>query len=144
MPNEIENYVPQNMLESRRREAFAAWGIFGFLAAFLVLAILLAPVAEAHGFISVSHPIYKFFSFICHQMPSRSFHLEDHSFAVCSRCFGIYFGLFGGFLVYPLFRRIEGVEPLPRLWLFLALIPMGIDWSLGFFGTWENTHFSRF
>ena len=144
MPNEIETYVPQNILERKRREAFAAWGIFGFPAAFLVSAILLAPVAEAHGLTFVSHPIYKFFSYICHQMPSRSFHLEDHSFAVCSRCFGVYFGLFGGFLVYPFFRRIEEIESLPRLWLFLALIPMGIDWSLGFFEIWENTHFSRF
>ncbi len=144
MSNEIENYVPRNNFKRRKRQAFAAWEMFGVLTAFLVFVILLAPVAESHGLTSVSNPIYKFFSYICHQMPSRSFHLENHSFAVCSRCFGVYFGLFAGFLVYPLFRRIEETEPLPRFWLFLALVPMGIDWSLGFFEIWENTPFSRF
>ena len=77
-------------------------------------------------------------------MPARSFQLENHSFAVCARCFGVYAGLLFGFLIYPFVRSIEETEPLPRLWLFLALVPMGIDWSLGFFGVWENTHFSRF
>jgi uncharacterized membrane protein len=77
-------------------------------------------------------------------MPERSFHLAEHPFAVCSRCFGVYFGLFAGFVVYPLLVKIEKTEPLPRFWLFLAMIPIGIDWTLGVFGIWENTHWSRF
>ena len=81
---------------------------------------------------------------VAFQMPSRSFHVENHQFAVCSRCFGVYFGLFFGFLIYPLCRKIEEIEPLPRFWLFLAMIPIGIDWLLGVFDIWENTHFSRF
>ncbi len=144
MSDEIENYTPQIVLRNQKGQAFTVWGIFGFLIAGLIFLILLAPLAEANNLTGISNPIYKFFSFICHQMPSRSFHLENHSFAVCSRCFGIYAGLFAGFLAYPFFRSIEEVEPLPRFWLFLALIPMGADWSLGFFGIWENTHFSRF
>jgi uncharacterized membrane protein len=28
--------------------------------------------------------------------------------------------------------------------LFLAAAPLAIDFSLGFFGIWENTHLSRF
>ena len=47
-------------------------------------------------------------------------------------------------MIYPLIRRIEETEPFPRFWLFAAMIPMGIDWSLGFFEVWENTHLSRF
>ncbi len=144
MPNEIETYVPQNFLKRRRKQAFAAWGSCGTVAAFLVFIILLAPLAEANGLFYLSNPIYKFFSYVCHQMPSRSFQLENHSFAVCARCFGIYFGLLLGFIVYPFFRPMEEVEPLSRVWLFLALIPMGADWSLGFFGVWENTYGSRF
>ena len=144
MPNEIENYTPQTILKTRKKQAFTIWGIFAFLVAGLVFSILLAPLAEANSLTSISNPIYKFFSYICHQMPSRSFHLENHSFAVCSRCFGVYAGLLFGFLTYPLLRSIEEVEPLPRFWLFLALIPMGLDWSFGFFGIWKNTHFSRF
>ncbi len=144
MPNEIENYTPQVVLKNRKKQAFTVWGIFTFLITGLIFLILLAPLAEANNLTNISNPIYKFFGYICHQMPSRSFYLENHSFAVCSRCFGVYAGLLFGFLTYPFLRTIEEIEPLPRFWLFLALIPMGLDWSLGFFGIWENTHLSRF
>jgi hypothetical protein len=30
------------------------------------------------------------------------------------------------------------------MWLALALVPITIDWSLTFFGIWENTQLSRF
>lgn len=144
MPEAIENYIPQNFAVTMRRQAFVVWGIFGLLVFGWILLILLAPIAEANNSTAISRPIYKFFSFICHQISDRSLHVENHAFAVCSRCFGVYFGLFFGFAIYPLIRRIEETEPFPRFWLFLAMIPMGIDWSLGFFDIWENTHFSRF
>jgi uncharacterized membrane protein len=144
MPELIENYIPQSALASLRRRAFYVWGIFTFLTAAWIFLIILAPVAEANNLTGVSHPIYKFCSFICHQISDRSPHVYDHPFAVCSRCFGVYFGIFFGFLIYPFLRSIEETEPLPRFWLFLAMIPMGVDFSLTFFGIWENTHFSRF
>jgi uncharacterized membrane protein len=77
-------------------------------------------------------------------MPERSFHLDGHALAVCSRCFGVYFGLVAGFAAYPFFRPIDEIEPLARFWLFLALVPISVDWSLGVFGIWENTHLTRF
>lgn len=144
MPELIENYIPQSALAKLRQRAFYVWGIFTFFVAGWIFLIILAPVAEANHLNGVSHPIYKFCSFICHQISDRSLHVYDHPFAVCSRCFGIYFGLFFGFLVYPFLRPIEETEPLPRFWLFLAMIPMGVDFSLTFFGIWENTHLSRF
>lgn len=139
-----EHYTPQITPKHIKKQAITAWSL-GFALVFLwVFVILLAPVAEAGGLTYISAPIYKFFSFLCHQIPSRSFHIENHQFAVCTRCFGVYSGLLLGFIVYPFFRRIEEIEPLPRFWLFLALVPMGIDWSLGFFDIWENTALSRF
>lgn len=140
----IENYVPQSAVENFRRQAYYIWSVFTVLIAFWVILILLAPVAQANNWTSVSNPIYKFSSYICHQIPVRSYFLENQPFAVCARCFGIYFGLFAGFVLYPFLRSIEENEPLPRFWLFLAMIPMAIDWSLGFFEIWENTHLSRF
>ena len=140
----VENYTPQTLLPRMRKQARTVW-IISFLVIFAwVFLILLAPFAEASNYTTVSALVYKFFSYICHQIPARSFHAAGHPFAVCSRCFGVYFGLFFGFIIYPLFRKIEEVEPLPRFWLFLAMIPIGIDWTLGVFGIWENTHFSRF
>lgn len=144
MTDEIENYKSQSILKNQKKQAFTVWTIFTFLIFGLIFLILLAPLAEANNLTNISAPIYKFFSYICHQMPSRSFHLEDHSFAVCARCFGVYAGLLSGFIAYPFFRSPEELEPPRRYWLFLALIPMGVDWSLGVFGVWENMHFSRF
>ena len=144
MDQPIENYIPQNFTEQFRRQAWKVWTISLFAVFLWVFAIVLAPLAKANGFESLASPIYKFFSFICHQMDWRSFHVENHQFAVCARCFGVYFGLLAGFLVYPLFRKIDEIEPLPRIWLFLAMIPIGVDWSLGAFDIWENTHLSRF
>ena len=139
-----ENYTSQRVLLQMRKQAWIVWSV-SFLVIFLwVFLILLAPLAETYNSASISHPVYTFFSYVCHQMPERSFHLAEHPFAVCSRCFGVYFGLFAGFVVYPLLVKIEETEPLPRFWLFLAMIPIGIDWTLGVFGIWENTHWSRF
>lgn len=144
MPGSIKNYVPQNAVAQMRQRAFFVWGAFAFLVTAWVFLIVLAPIAEANNFSSISNPVYKFFSYLCHQMPERSYHFHEHAFAVCSRCFGVYFGLFFGFIVYPFLRSFEETEPLPRFWLFLAMIPMGIDWLFGFFGIWENTYLSRF
>ncbi len=144
MSEAVENYTPQIVVKDFKRQAIFAWSV-GFALVFIwVAAILLAPVAASNGWENLSAPIYKFFSFLCHQQSSRSFHIENHAFAVCSRCFGIYFGLLVGFIVYFFIRNIEDIEPLPRIWLFLSLIPMGIDWALTAFDIWENTHLSRF
>jgi uncharacterized membrane protein len=144
MPDLIESYVPQVAVAKMRRQAFFVWSVFAFVAATWVCVILFAPVAAANGWTSISQPIYKICSYICHQIPARSFYLENHPFAVCARCFGVYFGLLSGFIIYPFLRSVEKTESFPRFWLFLAMIPMGVDWSLGFFHIWENTHVSRF
>lgn len=144
MKQSIENYVPQIAVEKTRRQAFFVWSVFIIFAAFWVFLILLAPIAESNNLTAVSKPIYNFYSYICHQMLERSFHFGNYAFAVCSRCFGIYFGLLFGVAVYPFLRPIEKTESLPRFWLFLAMIPMAVDWSLGVSGVWENTHLSRF
>ncbi len=143
MPETIENYAPQDVLEGLKKKAFKIWGVILFLVGIWIFIILLAPFAAANGLNSISNPIYNFYSYICHQMPSRSFHTLGHQFAVCSRCFGVYFGIFLGLISYPLFRSMDEVEPFPRFWLFAAMIPMAVDWSLTFFGIWENTYFTR-
>ncbi len=144
MSQPIENYIPQDLSKHFRKQAFRVWAVSLSVIFAWVFVITLAPFAAANGFENFSAPIYNFFSYICHQISARTFHAGGHPFAVCSRCFGVYFGLFFGFIIYPLFRKVEEVDPLPRFWLFLAIIPIGIDWTLGVFGIWENTHLSRF
>lgn len=143
MTEPAENYIPADLSRYFRSQAFRAWGVTVAVVLVWVAAIVLAPVAREFGW-GIASPLYGFFSYICHQMPDRSLHFLEHQLAVCSRCFGVYFGLLAGLAIYPLWRRIDDIEPLPRFWLFLSLVPIGIDWSLTMFGIWENTHFSRF
>lgn len=139
-----EQYHSPITAQDFSKSAWIGWSVGFAIILIWVALILLAPIAEISGLTNISQPIYNFSSYLCHQMPSRTFHIENHAFAVCSRCFGVYSGLFFGFIIYPFFRRITDTEPLPRFWLFLSLIPIGIDWSLGVFGIWENTFLSRY
>jgi hypothetical protein len=112
MNQPLENYIPQNLTQKFRRQAWKVWTISVAVVFAWVFLILLAPLAKGSGFEGVSAALYKAFGFICHQMEWRSFHVGGHPFAVCSRCFGVYFGLAFGFLIYPFLRKIEDVEPL--------------------------------
>lgn len=140
----VDGYNPQTVITAMRRQAWRVWAIALAVVLVWVSAILLAPIAKANGLATLSSPLYHFFSFICHQQAERSFHILGEQFGVCSRCFGVYFGLLLGFLLYPLLRNVGEVEPLPRVWLFLSLIPIAIDWALTIFGIWANTHLTRF
>jgi uncharacterized membrane protein len=84
-----------------------------------------------------------FFSFVCHQIPERSFHLWGIPLAVCSRCSGVYAGFFIGVLAFPLIRkgREEGYPP-PWI-LGAAAIPVVIDFGLSHLGIWGSTHILR-
>src|SRR5438067_1800489 len=144
MPDVIEMYTPQRVIATMKRQAWKVWAISSIVVFLWVFLIVIAALAKANGIVAISDPLYRFFSYICHQISARSFHVEGEQFAVCSRCFGVYFGLFAGFMIYPLWRRIDEIEPLPRFWLFLSLVPISVDWSLTVFGIWENTHLSRF
>ncbi len=138
------SYTTIDLAARFRRQAWKAWAI-GLAVVFLwAFAIVLAPITKLNGLTSISSPLYAFFSYMCHQISERSFHIAHEQFGVCSRCFGVYFGLFAGFAIYPLWRNIDEIEPIPRFWLFLSLIPIAIDWSLTMFGIWENNHASRF
>lgn len=143
MTEPASNYVSLDLAAQARKQAIRVWMAGLFVVLVWVLAIIAAPLAKVNGFIALSSPLYHFFSFICHQISERSFHVEGEQFGVCARCFGVYSGLLLGFAIYPLWRNIAEIEPLPRFWLFLSLIPITIDWSLTIFGIWENTHLSR-
>ena len=144
MPELAENYSPIEMRSRFRAQAWFVWGIALGVVLAWVAAIVAPPFLITNGLEGLATQIYTFYSFICHQKPERSFYVLGYQFAVCSRCFGVYFGLLAGIATFPLWRIVDDVQPLPRLWLFWSLVPIGIDWLLGVFGTWENTFASRF
>ena len=120
------------------------WSFVAAIAVGIVGLILLAPIAEAAGHTALASTIYSIFSYVCHQIPERSVHLAGHKFAVCSRCTGLYSGFAFASLVYPLIRSLKRTDPPRIFWLFLAAMPLAIDFSLGYFNIWHNTHLSRF
>ncbi|MCA1594427.1 MAG: DUF2085 domain-containing protein, partial [Acidobacteria bacterium] len=148
MPASISNYVPQFVSGEEsarlRRAAWGAWLMAATWALLFVGAIVLAPWAHAHGHTFLSQVIYNGFSAACHQMPERSFHAGGFPLAVCARCFGLYVGGAAGVLFYPLARGLTRRDAPARVWLLLAALPTTVDFALGFFGVWENTHLSRF
>lgn len=136
-----EQYIPQTA--SIRRPLLmwlvAAGGSLGIMSL-----IIGAPLAMDAGQPFWGLVIYRAFGYVCHQIPERSFFIAGHKFAVCARCTGLYAGFTVATLFYPLLRSLRQTEAPPRKWLFLAAAPLAIDFALGFFGIWENTHSSRF
>ena len=136
----MKEYVPQVVPTSRPV-------VFWLVSAATVMAlgslILVAPLAAAGGHNGVAFAIYRAFGTLCHQLPERSYFIDGHKFAVCSRCTGIYAGFAFSLLVYPLIRSLRNTSTPPRSLLILAALPLAIDFSLTFFGFWENTHTSR-
>ena len=141
MTEPAASYTPIDMQKQFHAQAIWVWIITAVIVKAWLAAIVAAPLLASSN---LSSSIYGFFSYICHQISDRSIHVAGHQMAVCSRCFGVYLGLLAGILLYPLWRSIAEIDPIPRFWLFLSLIPISVDWSLTVFGIWENTHLSRF
>jgi uncharacterized membrane protein len=144
----ISEYVPQVARPAEpgrvRRGAVWAWALTASGVLVVLGLIVLAPWARANGYPLLGAVVYKGFSGVCHQIPERSFHLEGFPLAVCARCFGLYAGAAAGVLLYPLARGLARRDAPGRFWLFAAAAPTTVDFALGFFGVWENTHLSRF
>lgn len=126
------------------RRAIAIWALTTAFGLAIVGLIVGAPLAQSSGHPAFASTVYKAFSFVCHQIPERSFHLAGHQFAVCSRCTGLYAGFAVAALAYPLVRSLKLTATPHRLWLILAAVPLATDFALGYFAIWENNHFSRF
>jgi uncharacterized membrane protein len=136
----MNGYVPQ-VVVTRRPLVF--WLVSAATVLALVALIVVAPMAAAGGHTGVAQGIYRAFGAFCHQLSERSYFIDGHKFAVCSRCTGIYAGFALTLLVYPLIRSLRNTAMPPRSWLLLATLPLAIDFTLNLFGFWQNTHTSR-
>jgi uncharacterized membrane protein len=135
--------IPPPEAELDSRAPFVIWGITCAIALAIVALTIVAPFSQAHGHPEIASPIYQAFSFVCHQIPERSFHLSGEKFGVCSRCTGLYGGFAVAALVYPLVRSLQTSNTPSRLWLMLAALPLGVDFALGYFSVWDNNHLTR-
>ena len=111
------------MTELKRNGPY--WALTALVVAWLGL-VVLAPFGAERGWLA-SPFIYMFFDLVCHQQAERSFHLGEHAFAVCHRCFGLYLGFFLGLLAMPSLPRVRRL-----LWqhpraIVVFFVPMLID-----------------
>jgi uncharacterized membrane protein len=134
-------YVPQVI---RSRGAQGAWLIVLVCTLLFVSMIVAAPLAAAGHHDNLAGTLYHSFGLLCHQLPERSFFILGNKFAVCSRCTGLYLGFVVTLALYPLLKSIRRTHLPARKWLIAASIPLLIDFSVTFFGVWENTHATRF
>ena len=132
-----------------RSQAHRSWRPLVFwvaslaITAFILILILLAPLAAAKNYSHLAIVAYRSFAAVCHQLPERSYFIDGRPLAVCARCTGIYGGFALLLVLYPLIRPLRSTYLPPPKWLFLGALPLAIDFSLTFFGIWENTHTSR-
>ena len=116
---------------------------FGPGVALLAVAWLLLIVAAPVLWIPVAGVMYAAGSFICHQLPDRSFHFQGAQLPVCARCLGLYCGgAFGSVLGASTVVRhwIGGDRPLLTRalrwrWTVAAALPtlatIVLEWGLG-------------
>ena len=114
---------------------------------FLLLAITVLVILSLGGGLwgaeqSIGHWTGKLFEQICHQDPMRSYRLNEVPMAVNSRCFGIFLGLWVGWLSIPFLIHAKFEKYWRNRVLFLAVMLQIIDY-MGNHILWENTNATR-
>lgn len=114
----------------------------------LISLIMLVLTALGKGFWGSEtgrvHWSERLFYGICHQLPDRSFFINGEPMAVNSRCFGVFSGLLGGWMLIPVFRNKPGNRKWPVWLLVFAIGVQIIDYSGNLLQLWINTNESRF
>lgn len=119
------------MAEPGRARHIAFW------ASLAIIALATVPPFVGEG---VRGAIMAAFSGVCHQLPSRSPHVDGVPFAVCFRCYGIYWGFPVAALLFPaLHRRLAQLDRRAPLVLAGSLVPAGVDWLLELSGVVPGT-----
>lgn len=80
----------------------------------------------------------------CHQLPDRSFYISDIPMAVCTRCYGFYWGLLAGLPVTMFIPARFHFRKAAMIVLALAAVLIAIDVIISVAGLWQNTLTSRF
>jgi uncharacterized membrane protein len=89
----------------------------------------LAPVLLTAGYVGAANAIYRMYSFLCHQLPSRAYFIAGEQVCLCHRCLAIYMTLFIGGISFNWIRR--SLKPLPARWYLLFMLPMALDGGMG-------------
>ena len=91
--------------------------------------------------------MYGLGSFICHQLPERSFHLAGFQLPVCARCVGIYLGVSGGAACAWMWHGSRAFPPMTsrdmRWVVAVAAAPTLLTVALETVGVWFPSNNAR-
>jgi len=105
--------------------------------------ILAAPLLMYAGEKGEAQDVYAFYSRVCHQQDTRSFHLCNEKIGVCIRCAAIYFSFFAGVILYPVVRSLRRLSFPSYKLLIACAAPMMLDVCLSVAGIVHSTAVSR-
>ena len=93
--------------------------------------------------------VYAAGSVICHQLPERSFFLDERQLPVCARCAGLYLSGAAGFLGWFIWKTARGwqrfVVP-PRAAVAIVIVagvPTALSYATGVIGVWDGSNITR-
>jgi uncharacterized membrane protein len=102
---------------------------------------------------TASAAVYVMGSFLCHQRPERSFHLNGVQLPVCARCLGLYAGGFAGAAAWSIVMLLRKTSRAPLDWttsthvvrstLAVAAAPTLVSAALGLSGLADGTNALR-
>jgi uncharacterized membrane protein len=87
--------------------------------------------------------LYRVYGVVCHQIDTHSFHINNHSFAVCIRCTAIYFGFLIAVLGIRFSLTVYNKKYNPIVVLLCSSVPMLLDVVCSFTPFYEITTLSR-
>ena len=117
---------------------------FGVLISLIALVLFSMGKALWGGRPTDFHWTERLFFGICHQIPERTFFVNELPMAVNSRCFGIFGGLLAGWAMIPVLGSGFRNGKWPVRILVIAITLQLIDFTGNLFGWWVNTNESRF
>jgi uncharacterized membrane protein len=120
-----------------RHWLFALNSLTGLLAGLAIL----APVLAAIGLAPMADSLYGLYSYMCHQLPERSFFVFGHKMAQCQRDTAIYVALCGAGIVFSFVR--DRARPIDWRLFALATAPIALDGGTQLFGLRESNWLLR-
>ena len=76
-------------------------------------------------------------SFVCHQLPDRSFHVSGIQLPVCARCTGLYLGAAAGMLALLVTPALTFSFSRARVMLLATAVPTVITLATAWLGLWD-------
>lgn len=80
---------------------------------------------------------------VCHRLPDRTYQIGGSFMAVNTRCFGIFAGLFTGWLLMPVVGKHAAGRKWPLVFLMAAVLLQVVDYMGNLIEIWQNTRHSR-